>query len=89
MTWIISTFSTLFFFPPKQNVLVNENFLHLLEVTCKEHPGVNVQYAGVGGFIAKKPLKRIDPMKVIQVGYMSSWKPVQYIQCLSSIQPVT
>uniref|UniRef100_A0A3Q2Z1I3 Leucine rich repeat containing 74A n=1 Tax=Hippocampus comes TaxID=109280 RepID=A0A3Q2Z1I3_HIPCM len=49
-----------------QNVLVNENFLHLLEVTCKEHPGVNVQYAGVGGFIAKKPLKRIDPMKVIQ-----------------------
>ncbi|XP_019742708.1 leucine-rich repeat-containing protein 74A-like isoform X2 [Hippocampus comes] len=48
------------------NVLVNENFLHLLEVTCKEHPGVNVQYAGVGGFIAKKPLKRIDPMKVIQ-----------------------
>ncbi|XP_077414256.1 leucine-rich repeat-containing protein 74A isoform X3 [Vanacampus margaritifer] len=48
------------------NVLVNENFLHLLEVTCDEHPGLDVQYGGVGGFIAKKPLKRIDPMKVIQ-----------------------
>ncbi|XP_061898323.1 leucine-rich repeat-containing protein 74A isoform X1 [Entelurus aequoreus] len=49
-----------------QNVLVNENFLHLLDVTCEEHPGLNVQYGGVGGFIAKKPVKRIDPMKVIQ-----------------------
>ncbi|XP_057715727.1 leucine-rich repeat-containing protein 74A isoform X1 [Corythoichthys intestinalis] len=48
------------------NVLVNENFLHLLEVTCEEHPGLDVQYGGVGGFIAKKPVKRIDPMKVIQ-----------------------
>ncbi|XP_054652970.1 leucine-rich repeat-containing protein 74A [Dunckerocampus dactyliophorus] len=48
------------------NVLVNENFLHLLDVTCEEHPGLDVQYGGVGGFIAKKPVKRIDPMKVIQ-----------------------
>ncbi|XP_061552902.1 leucine-rich repeat-containing protein 74A [Phycodurus eques] len=48
------------------NVLVNENFLHLLEVTCKEHPSLDVQYGGVGVFIAKKPVKRIDPMKVIQ-----------------------
>ncbi|XP_047467438.1 leucine-rich repeat-containing protein 74A-like [Mugil cephalus] len=48
------------------NVLVNENFVHLLEVTCQEHPGLDVQYGGVGGFIAKKPPKRIDPMKVIQ-----------------------
>ncbi|XP_049595401.1 leucine-rich repeat-containing protein 74A isoform X2 [Syngnathus scovelli] len=48
------------------NVLVNETFLNLLEVTCEDHPGLDVQYGGVGGFIAKKPVKRIDPMKVIQ-----------------------
>uniref|UniRef100_A0A3Q1BYI1 EF-hand domain-containing protein n=1 Tax=Amphiprion ocellaris TaxID=80972 RepID=A0A3Q1BYI1_AMPOC len=48
------------------NVLVNENFVHLLEVTCQEHPGLDVHYGGVGGFIAKKPPKRVDPMKVIQ-----------------------
>ncbi|PWA16328.1 hypothetical protein CCH79_00004539 [Gambusia affinis] len=48
------------------NVLVNENFVNLLELTCQEHPGLDVQYEGVGGFIAQKPPKRIDPMKVIQ-----------------------
>ncbi|XP_060918902.1 leucine-rich repeat-containing protein 74A [Labrus mixtus] len=48
------------------NVLVNESFVHLLDVTCQEHPSLEVQYGGVGGFIAKKPLKRVDPMKVIQ-----------------------
>uniref|UniRef100_A0A8C2ZT82 Leucine rich repeat containing 74A n=1 Tax=Cyclopterus lumpus TaxID=8103 RepID=A0A8C2ZT82_CYCLU len=48
------------------NVQVNETFVHLLEVTCQEHPGLDVQYGGVGGFIAKKPPKRVDPMKVIQ-----------------------
>ncbi|XP_005742884.1 leucine-rich repeat-containing protein 74A [Pundamilia nyererei] len=48
------------------NVLVNEHFVHLLEVTCQEHPGLDVQYGGVGGFMAKKPPKRVDPMKVIQ-----------------------
>uniref|UniRef100_A0A3Q4M8Z0 Leucine rich repeat containing 74A n=1 Tax=Neolamprologus brichardi TaxID=32507 RepID=A0A3Q4M8Z0_NEOBR len=48
------------------NVLVNEHFVHLLEVTCQEHPGLGVQYGGVGGFMAKKPPKRVDPMKVIQ-----------------------
>ncbi|XP_072313791.1 leucine-rich repeat-containing protein 74A [Eucyclogobius newberryi] len=48
------------------NVLVNETFVHLLELTCQEHPSLDVQYGGVGGFIAKKPPKRIDPMKVIQ-----------------------
>ncbi|XP_077587703.1 uncharacterized protein lrrc74a [Stigmatopora nigra] len=48
------------------NVLVNEKFLHLLEVTCEEHPSLDVQYGGVGGVFAKKPIKRIDPMKVIQ-----------------------
>ncbi|XP_056282868.1 leucine-rich repeat-containing protein 74A isoform X2 [Pseudoliparis swirei] len=35
-------------------------------VTCQEHPSLDVQYGGVGGFIAKKPPKRVDPMKVIQ-----------------------
>ncbi|XP_066504384.1 leucine-rich repeat-containing protein 74A [Hoplias malabaricus] len=48
------------------NVLVNENFVQLLELTCQEHPNLEVQYGGVGGFIAKKPPKRPDPMKVIQ-----------------------
>ncbi|XP_041669160.1 leucine-rich repeat-containing protein 74A [Cheilinus undulatus] len=48
------------------NVLVNETFLNLLEVACQEHPSLDVQYGGVGGFIAKKPPKRVDPMKVIQ-----------------------
>ncbi|XP_054894805.1 leucine-rich repeat-containing protein 74A [Poeciliopsis prolifica] len=48
------------------NVLVNENFVNLLQLTCQEHPGLEVQYEGVGGFIAQKPPKRIDPMKVIQ-----------------------
>ncbi|XP_043119420.1 leucine-rich repeat-containing protein 74A [Puntigrus tetrazona] len=48
------------------NVLVNENFVQLLELICQEHPSLEVQYGGVGGFIAKKPRKRVDPMKVIQ-----------------------
>ncbi|KAK9533580.1 hypothetical protein VZT92_008689 [Zoarces viviparus] len=48
------------------NVLVNETFVHLLEVTCQQHPGLDVQFGGVGGFIAKKPPPRVDPMKVIQ-----------------------
>ncbi|XP_069574655.1 leucine-rich repeat-containing protein 74A [Brachyistius frenatus] len=48
------------------NVLVNENFVRLLELTCQEHPALDVVYGGVGGFIAKKPPKRVDPMKVIQ-----------------------
>ncbi|XP_019909695.2 leucine-rich repeat-containing protein 74A isoform X2 [Esox lucius] len=48
------------------NVLVNENFVQLLELTCQERPGFDVQYGGVGGFMAKKPPKRPDPMKVIQ-----------------------
>uniref|UniRef100_A0A2I4CZ82 Leucine-rich repeat-containing protein 74A n=1 Tax=Austrofundulus limnaeus TaxID=52670 RepID=A0A2I4CZ82_AUSLI len=55
------------------NVLVNENFVDLLEVTYLEHPGLDVQYGGVGGFIAKKPPKRVDPMKIIQ-DYLDSRK---------------
>ncbi|XP_061087305.1 leucine-rich repeat-containing protein 74A [Conger conger] len=48
------------------NVLVNENFVQLLEVTYQEHPSLEVHYGGVGGFIAKKAPRRPDPMKVIQ-----------------------
>ncbi|KAM9707513.1 uncharacterized protein lrrc74a isoform 1-T1 [Menidia menidia] len=48
------------------NVQVDENFVNLLELTCQEHPGLDVQYGGVGGSISKKPPKQIDPMKVIQ-----------------------
>ncbi|MCJ8736665.1 hypothetical protein PDJAM_G00015160 [Pangasius djambal] len=49
-----------------KNVLVNEIFVQLLELTFQEHPALEVHYGGVGGFIAKKPPKRRDPMKVIQ-----------------------
>ncbi|KAA0711545.1 Leucine-rich repeat-containing protein 74A [Triplophysa tibetana] len=49
-----------------KNVLVNENFVQLLELICQERLGLEVQYGGVGGFIAKKPRKRTDPMKIIQ-----------------------
>ncbi|KAK3563798.1 hypothetical protein QTP86_034516 [Hemibagrus guttatus] len=48
------------------NVLVNELFIQLLELTCQDHPALEVHYGGAGGFIAKKPPKRPDPMKVIQ-----------------------
>ncbi|GAA6096951.1 leucine-rich repeat-containing protein 74A isoform X1 [Tachysurus ichikawai] len=48
------------------NVLVNELFIQLLELTCQDHPALQVHYGGAGGFIAKKPPKRPDPMKVIQ-----------------------
>ncbi|XP_057175695.1 leucine-rich repeat-containing protein 74A-like, partial [Triplophysa rosa] len=48
------------------NVLVNENFVQLLELICQERLSLEVQYGGVGGFIAKKPRKRSDPMKIIQ-----------------------
>ncbi|KAF7670219.1 hypothetical protein LDENG_00043490 [Lucifuga dentata] len=48
------------------NVLVNETFMQVLELTYLEHPSLDVQYGGVGGFIAKKTPKRPDPMKVIQ-----------------------
>ncbi len=64
---LVCTIMIFFYLFTKQNVLVNETFVHLLEVTCQEHPGLDVQYGGVGGFIAKKPPKRVDPMKVIQV----------------------
>lgn len=66
-----SLFLFFFYLFTKQNVLVNETFVHLLEVTCQEHPGLDVQYGGVGGFIAKKPPKRVDPMKVIQVCWVT------------------
>lgn len=46
---------------------VNETFVRLLEVTCQEHRALDVRFGGVRGFIAKKPPKRVDPMKVIQV----------------------
>lgn len=48
-------------------MLVNENFVDLLEITSQKHPGLDVQYGGVGGFVAKKPPKRVDPMKIVQV----------------------
>lgn len=66
---MLKLYSFIFILPPVwfQNVLVNENFVQLLEITCLEHPNLQVQYGGVGGFIAKKPPKRPDPMKVIQV----------------------
>ncbi|XP_078516070.1 leucine-rich repeat-containing protein 74A isoform X1 [Lissotriton helveticus] len=48
------------------NVRVNERFLDMLEETRQIHPALEVSYAGVGGFISKKPKRRPDPMKMIQ-----------------------
>ncbi|MBN3292219.1 LR74A protein, partial [Polypterus senegalus] len=48
------------------NVLVNETFLLLLEKTCQVHLSLEVIFGGIGGFVAKKPKHRPDPMKVIQ-----------------------
>uniref|UniRef100_H3B3F3 Leucine rich repeat containing 74A n=1 Tax=Latimeria chalumnae TaxID=7897 RepID=H3B3F3_LATCH len=48
------------------NVLVNEAFLQLRDATRQVKPGLEVIFGGVGGFIAKKPKPRPDPMKVIQ-----------------------
>lgn len=55
----------------EQNVLVNEAFVQLLELVYLEHPSLDIEYGGVGGSIAKKPLKRPDPMKVVQVGVVT------------------
>uniref|UniRef100_A0A7M4EBU3 Leucine rich repeat containing 74A n=1 Tax=Crocodylus porosus TaxID=8502 RepID=A0A7M4EBU3_CROPO len=49
-----------------KNVLVNENFLNLLDAVCQGHPELDVIYGGVGGYISKKPEQRPDPMKLIQ-----------------------
>ncbi|KYO25379.1 leucine-rich repeat-containing protein 74A isoform B [Alligator mississippiensis] len=48
------------------NVLVNENFLNLLDAVCQGHRELDVIYGGVGGYISKKPEQRSDPMKLIQ-----------------------
>ncbi|KAM4690549.1 leucine-rich repeat-containing protein 74A [Rhinophrynus dorsalis] len=48
------------------NVLVNPQFLRLLEAAAISRPALRVLYAGKQGFIARKPAGRVDPMKVIQ-----------------------
>ncbi|KAK1171436.1 leucine-rich repeat-containing protein 74A [Acipenser oxyrinchus oxyrinchus] len=48
------------------NVLVNEAFLQLLEETRKYHPKLLLHYAGMGGWVSKKPKEKTDPMKAIQ-----------------------
>ncbi|NXG30804.1 LR74A protein, partial [Dromaius novaehollandiae] len=48
------------------NVLVNETFIRLLDLVCQEHPGLDVTYGVVGGYISKNPEQYPNPMKVIQ-----------------------
>ncbi|XP_075139515.1 leucine-rich repeat-containing protein 74A [Leptodactylus fuscus] len=48
------------------NVLVNEQFLSLLDSASASRPALHVLYAGKKGFIAKKRHTRPDPMRVIQ-----------------------
>ncbi|XP_068110601.1 leucine-rich repeat-containing protein 74A [Hyperolius riggenbachi] len=48
------------------NVLVNPQFLSLLEAAAMSRPGLRVLFAGKQGFITKKASARPDPMKVIQ-----------------------
>ncbi|XP_066468195.1 leucine-rich repeat-containing protein 74A [Tiliqua scincoides] len=48
------------------NVLVNEGFIRLLDVTCQMRPELDVIYGGVGGHFTKKPEQRSDAMKLIQ-----------------------
>ncbi|XP_075050731.1 leucine-rich repeat-containing protein 74A [Mixophyes fleayi] len=48
------------------NVLVNQQFLSLLEAASTSRPTLHVLYAGKQGFITKKRAVRPDPMRVIQ-----------------------
>ncbi|XP_077319744.1 leucine-rich repeat-containing protein 74A isoform X1 [Lithobates pipiens] len=48
------------------NVLVNPQFLSLLELASISRPGLRVLFAGKQGFITQKRPTRPDPMKVIQ-----------------------
>ncbi|NXD05816.1 LR74A protein, partial [Nothocercus nigrocapillus] len=48
------------------NVLVNETFIKMLDLVCQEHPGLDVTYGEVGGYISKNPEHYPNPMKVIQ-----------------------
>nr|XP_033809167.1 leucine-rich repeat-containing protein 74A [Geotrypetes seraphini] len=50
-----------------KNVLVNEQFLSLLDATCKERPNLQVIYGAVTGLIAKKMEQKTDTMKTIQI----------------------
>ncbi|XP_071972909.1 leucine-rich repeat-containing protein 74A isoform X2 [Engystomops pustulosus] len=48
------------------NVLVNEQFLYLLDSASTSRPALHVLFAGKKGFITKKRSSRPDPMRVIQ-----------------------
>ncbi|XP_069806371.1 leucine-rich repeat-containing protein 74A [Dendropsophus ebraccatus] len=48
------------------NVLVNEQFLSILNLASSSRPSLHVFYAGKKGFTAKKRSARPDPMRVIQ-----------------------
>ncbi|NXQ87254.1 LR74A protein, partial [Nyctibius grandis] len=48
------------------NVLVNETFIKLLDLVCRTHPELDVNYGEVEGCITKIPKQHPDPMKVIQ-----------------------
>lgn len=55
--------------PMNQNVLVNENFIKLLDFVCQIRPELDVIYGEVEGRISKIPKQHPSPMKLIQVSY--------------------
>ncbi|KAM8807950.1 leucine-rich repeat-containing protein 74A [Eudromia elegans] len=48
------------------NVLVNETFIKMLDLACQEHPGLDVTYGEVEGYISRNPEHYPNPMKVLQ-----------------------
>ncbi|NXG59084.1 LR74A protein, partial [Hemiprocne comata] len=48
------------------NVLVNKNFIKLLDLVCQMHPELDVIYGEVEGCICKFPKQHPNPVKVIQ-----------------------
>nr|XP_047915708.1 leucine-rich repeat-containing protein 74A isoform X9 [Anser cygnoides] len=49
-----------------KNVLVNENFIKLLDFVCQTRPELDVIYGEVEGRISKIPKQHPNPMKLIQ-----------------------
>lgn len=65
--------------PMNQNVLVNENFIKLLDFVCQTRPELDVIYGEVEGRISKIPKQHPNPMKLIQVSYWTSSTAALYM----------
>lgn len=69
-----------------QNVLVNENFIKLLDGVYRMRPELDVIYDEVEGRISKIPKQHPNPMKLIQV---SCWIWVHSSHVHSTCAPST